>query len=89
MSRSKPPPGHQDTDTAPGEESRWTLHKEVADWVKKNRKSAPEVVLVALIGNAINLAKAMGYSRERFLSGLEETWDIFEEHHNRGEGKSS
>lgn len=49
--------------------------EEITNWVLSHRSTRPEVLLSALVGNAIALARSLGISRAGFMATAQESWD--------------
>ncbi len=49
--------------------------EELRNWVVSHGKTKPEVLLAALVGNAVALARALFISRAAFLDTVALCWD--------------
>jgi hypothetical protein len=65
------------------------LNGELIEWVRSCAGEQPVHILAALMGNAVNLARAIPISRARFISGIEMHWGLYSAAAARKQGEAS
>jgi hypothetical protein len=53
------------------------LNGELVEWVRSCTDEPPLHILAALMGNAVNLARALDFSLAGFLGGIEMHWGLY------------